>query len=242
MRHPLAAPAAVRAAAVGGMSLAKLALIAALGAASCSALRLRPKGQRASGLERGIRSTAAACAVFVSLSTGAVADGQTEKFKLPPIDRKDPDRCSFKSSTIGQANAARDKLYDLRECVLSNKQAEGFDLSGAIMSDADFSGTNFREAQFSKAYAERGKFDGADFTNAVVDRVSFKGASLRGTLFSNAVLTGTNFEDSDVEDADFTGAYIGKFDLKTLCKNPSLKGKNKVTGEDTYESLGGCPN
>ncbi len=25
-------------------------------------------------------------------------------------------RCVFKSSAMGQANAARDKLYDLREC------------------------------------------------------------------------------------------------------------------------------
>lgn len=25
-------------------------------------------------------------------------------------------RCAFKSSAMGQANAARDKLYDLREC------------------------------------------------------------------------------------------------------------------------------
>jgi hypothetical protein len=41
-----------------------------------------------------------------------------QKFKLPPIDFKDTNRCLLVSSSIGQANAARDKLYDLRQCDL----------------------------------------------------------------------------------------------------------------------------
>ena len=53
---------------------------------------------------------------------------------------------------MGQANAARDKLYDLRMCDLSGKDASGFDLSGVIMTDTNLSKTNFKEAQFSKAY------------------------------------------------------------------------------------------
>ena len=40
--------------------------------------------------------------------------GQTKEFKLPPIDFADKSRCTLSSSNIGQANAARDKLYDLR--------------------------------------------------------------------------------------------------------------------------------
>ena len=87
----------------------------------------------------------------------ALADGQTEKFKLPPIDFKDPTRCSLNSSTIGQANAARDKLYDLRECSLSGKNAVGFDLSGVIMGKTDLSNANLQEAYFSKGYL-RGRF------------------------------------------------------------------------------------
>lgn len=47
----------------------------------------------------------------------AVADGGTTKFSLPPISQA-KDRCTFKSSAMGQANAARDSLYDLRECNL----------------------------------------------------------------------------------------------------------------------------
>lgn len=60
------------------------------------------------------------------------------------------------SSAIGQANAARDKLYDLRECKLSGEKAAGFDLSGVIMTKTDVSKVDFKEAYFSKGYL-RGK-------------------------------------------------------------------------------------
>jgi uncharacterized protein YjbI with pentapeptide repeats len=53
---------------------------------------------------------------------------------------------------MGQANAARDKLYDLRECNLSGIKAEGYDLSGVIMSKTDVSKVKFTESQFSKGY------------------------------------------------------------------------------------------
>lgn len=81
-------------------------------------------------------------------------------------------------------------------------------------------------------------FDGADFTNSIVDRANFRGSSLKGTLFTNAVLTGTSFEGADVEGADFTDAYLGDFDIRNLCKNPSLKGENPTTGNDTRMSVG----
>ena len=53
---------------------------------------------------------------------------------------------------MGQANAARDKLYDLRECNLAGQDATGFDLSGVIMTKTDMSKTKLIEAQFSKGY------------------------------------------------------------------------------------------
>lgn len=186
------------------------------------------------------------------------ADGQTKDFKLPPIDQSDKSRCVLNSSKMGQANAARDKLYDLRECKLSGANGNEFDLSGVIMSGTDFSKATFREAQFSKGYMRDSNFDGADFTNAIVDRANFKGSSLKGTIFQNAVLTATSFEGADVgellciclfkyydmvytfhvkyssalysqlmnvftENADFTDSYIGDFDIRNLCKNPTLK-------------------
>ena len=126
------------------------------------------------------------------------ADGQTKEFKLPPIDYSDKNRCVLNSSKMGQANAARDRLYDLRECKLSGVSGSEYDLSGVIMSKTDVSNANFREAQFSKGYLRDSNFDGADFTNAIVDRATFKGSSLRGAIFTNAVLTATSFEGADV--------------------------------------------
>mmetsp|Transcript_28370 Transcript_28370/g.60091 ORF Transcript_28370/g.60091 Transcript_28370/m.60091 type:complete len:241 (+) Transcript_28370:82-804(+) len=170
------------------------------------------------------------------------ADGQTKEFKLPPIDNSDKSRCVLNSSKMGQANAARDKLYDLRECKLDGVKGNEFDLSGVIMTKTDVSGASFREAQFSKGYLRNSNFDGADFTNAIVDRASFKGSSLKGTIFQNAVLTATSFEGADVENADFTDAYIGDFDIRNLCKNPTLKGENPTTGADTRLSAQCAPN
>jgi len=51
-------------------------------------------------------------------------------------------------------------------------------------------------------------------------------------------LTGTSFEDADVENADFSDAYIGSFDIRNLCKNPTLSGENPVTGMETRISAG----
>lgn len=175
---------------------------------------------------------------FAFFASPVLADGQTKDFKLPPIDFSDKNRCVLNSSSMGQANAARDKLYDLRECKLSGVDGRGFDLSGVIMTRTDVSNAKFEEAQFSKAYLHDSNFDGADFTNGVVDRASFKGSSLRGAVFQNAVLTGTSFEDADLENVDFTDSYIGNFDLRNLCKNPTLKGENAKTGADTRFSAG----
>ncbi len=91
---------------------------------------------------------------FFRMKLQTVTLGQTKDFKFPPIDKTDKNRCAFSSSKMGQANAARDKLYDLRECRLSETDASGFDLSGVIMSKTDVSKTKFVESQFSKAFLQ----------------------------------------------------------------------------------------
>lgn len=182
----------------------------------------------------------AAAVLFVSPSP-SFADGNTKEFKLPPIDFADKNRCVLSGSKMGQANAARDKLYDLRQCKLSGAEASGLDLSGVIMSGTDVSKAKFVESYFSKGYLRDSNFEGADFTNAIVDRANFAGSSLRGAIFKNAVLSGTSFVDADVEGADFSEAALGDFDIKSLCKNPTLKGENPTTGEDTRFSVGCGP-
>jgi Pentapeptide repeats (8 copies) len=78
--------------------------------------------------------------------------GSTKEFKFPPIDFSDRNRCVLQGSNMGQSNAARDKLYDLRQCQLSGADASGLDLSGVIMSKTDVSKAKFLESYFSKAY------------------------------------------------------------------------------------------
>ena len=76
-------------------------------------------------------SASLAAMLLAAAPTIAHADGQTKEFKFPPIDFSDEQRCVLKSSSMGQANAARDALFDLRQCQLVGVKATGFDLSGA---------------------------------------------------------------------------------------------------------------
>jgi uncharacterized protein YjbI with pentapeptide repeats len=169
----------------------------------------------------------------------ALADGDTTTFKFPPVNENNlASRCKFTSSSMGQANAARDELFDLRICKMGGQDANGGDLSGALMAKGDFSKVNFKEAQLSKVYAEGANFDGADFTDGVLDRGYYKDASFVGTKFNNAVLSGSNFEGADLTNSDWTDASMGFTDQKRLCKNPTLKGEHPVTGAPTRESAG----
>lgn len=59
-------------------------------------------------LGKAIATAALVLAVFDP--SPAFADGQTNKFKLPPVDLKDKARCQFQDSKMGQANAQRDKV------------------------------------------------------------------------------------------------------------------------------------
>ena len=89
----------------------------ALGTATCTTSSLEARadglGEDATGTLMGnvgkaVATAALAMAVFDP--SPAFADGQTEKFKLPPIDKNDKMRCTFNDSKMGQANAQRDKV------------------------------------------------------------------------------------------------------------------------------------
>jgi Pentapeptide repeats (8 copies) len=182
---------------------------------------------------------AVAAAAGASLLVALPALAAASSMRLPPIDRTVPDavRCMPKSSAIGQANAARDQLLDLRECDLRNRDLAGFDLSGAILEGARLDGSTFVDAMLSKVYAPKASFRDCDFTNAVVDRALFDGSDMRGSVFANAVLSDTTFEGADVSDTDWTDSYICDFQQRAICKNPSLSGENK-DGQPTRGSLG----
>lgn len=184
----------------------------------------------------------AASLLFPLVGNVPQALAENRRFRFPDVDKSnDAARCVIQSSAMGQANAARDSLYDLRECDMKKVNAAGVDISGALLGKGDFSGGNFKEAQLSKAYGEKGNFDDANFENAVIDRAYFNKGSFRNANFKNAVLTGSSWDDADLTGADFTDAFVGKFDQAEMCKNPKLTGENKKTGVDTRMSLGCKP-
>jgi len=200
--------------------------------ARCDARPLRMAAEDTS-IQRRLASFVGGLAVTSSLLLPLTADAG---FQLPPIDKTDKNRCEFKNSAMGQSNAAKDKLYDLRQCDMSGQDAKGYDIAGAIMLEGNFAGVGFKEVTMSKVLAQRANFDGANFANAVMDRGTYKGSSFIGAVLTNTVLSGSDFTNADLTNSDFTDAYMGDFDNKNLCKNPTLTGENPITGADTRAS------
>ena len=163
----------------------RFGLVAALASSLAPASAPKAKASLSKAALTTKAKSLALAALVLASPVVASADGQTEKFKLPPVDKNDKSRCVFKTSSMGQANGARDKLFDLRQCDMTGKTADGFDLAGAIMSEADFScvppsrriewpfvktfpfrrRASFKETVLSKSYARNSKFDSTDFTN-----------------------------------------------------------------------------
>ncbi|KAI8468553.1 MAG: hypothetical protein J3K34DRAFT_8548 [Monoraphidium minutum] len=173
-------------------------------------------------------AASAAAALAASLLLSAAPPALAE-FRLPPIDKNDPNRCDrgFVGNTIGQANAVSDKILDLRQCSYKGANLTAKVLAGALMSDADFSGANMQEAVLTKAYAVNANLSGADLTNAVVDRVDFTGADLSGAKFVNAVVTGATFEGANLANTNFEDALVGSQDAGKLCANKTLTGESR---------------
>jgi uncharacterized protein YjbI with pentapeptide repeats len=128
----------------------------------------------------------------------------------------------FKSSAMGQANAARDKLYDLRECPMSGKDATGADIAGmrtypwppqtlshsrlrtgAIMAKGDFSKVKFKDAMMSKVccfmllFHAPALISNSNFSSSVIPIPSLP----RPQVFAQ----GANFDG-----ADFTNAVMDR--------------------------------
>jgi len=189
------------------------------------------------GSRRGLLAAAVgALAPAALFQDDSASTAWAKRMAYPPIDKYDKNRCQWQSSAMGQANAQRDKLFDLRACKMAGTSAAEKDIAGVLMNEGDFSNVNFQQTIMSKAIIENATMVGANFKDAVADRVTFLGTNLKDANFNNCVLTGTSFEGANLENTDFTDAFIDQYGIRPLCRNPTLKGTNPKTGADTYES------
>lgn len=178
-----------------------------------------------------LQAAGVAAGLAVSVAANLLAANMAmAEFRLPPIDKTDPNRCDrgYVGNTIGQANAVSDKVLDLRLCSYAGKDLRGRVLAGALLEGTDLSGSNLQEAVLTKAYAVNANFEGADMTNAVVDRVDFTGANLKGVKFINTVVTGASFSGADLAGSVWEDALIGSQDVAKLCDNPTLTGDSRL--------------
>eukprot|EP00490_Sorites_sp_Unknown_P009362 CAMPEP_0114678934 /NCGR_PEP_ID=MMETSP0191-20121206/52358_1 /TAXON_ID=126664 /ORGANISM="Sorites sp." /LENGTH=244 /DNA_ID=CAMNT_0001953681 /DNA_START=48 /DNA_END=782 /DNA_ORIENTATION=+ len=218
------------AAAVAAVALRSLAFLPVFDGANSSVAETR--SSRRSLLNAGLLG------LSLQAFTGEADAYMERRVAYPPINRNDPDRCMWRGSNIAQANAQREKLQDLRECKMGGTNANDKDIAGALLTKGDFSKVTFKNGIMTKVVAQDSNFEGADFTNAVADRVEFKNSNFKDAIFKNALLTSSDFEGVNVENADFTDAFLDIQSVKVLCNNPTMKGKNPVTGADTYLSAG----
>lgn len=148
----------------------------------------------------------------------------------------------------------------------SGQSLNNKDFSGADAVDANFAGAKLRGARFFKSDCARVDFSGADLTSASLEGSNLEGAKLTGAVAEGAAFSQTIGDAADISDVDFTDAVIQpsatrrprRFDapstlrsrrgpatrrcrhrymVKQLCGRPDAKGRNKVTGVETRDSL-----
>lgn len=134
---------------------------------------------------------------------------------------------------MGQANAARDSLYDLRECRMTEANAGGFDISGALMGSGDFSKTDFKEAQLSKVrmcacvvaacragrcwlcphISSRSLLRGRGTWQVFAPEAKFDGADFTNGIIDRAFFKGSSFVGTKFNNAVLSGTSFDEADL-----------------------------
>jgi uncharacterized protein YjbI with pentapeptide repeats len=90
----------------------------------------------------------------------------------------------------------------------------GCDLTGLVLSEADFSGLNLREAVFDHAMLLRANFANADLSGAVLTAANLCEANLNGATLVGADLTDAWLVHADLTDADLTAIEAPKACLR----------------------------
>ena len=100
---------------------------------------------------------------------------------------------------------------DLSGADLADMNFTGWNLSRAILDNADLSGACLRGADLSEAWARRTKFVEADLSNCALFRTSLAGADLRDADLSNTNMYRCILRDAILNDGtNFEGAWAAK--------------------------------
>ena len=180
-------------------------------------------------------------AAIALLILGAL--GVREEFRQRDIDRGV--RIATLSAQLAQMRGLRDEhrlgaMKPIVEGLVRDRvPMNSFDLTGAILNDADLHNADFSATMLKKALLQRtnlrnGLLDSAnichsdltraDISNASLFRTGLSYAILRRVNFSSADLSAAFLNETDLRHADFTGAKLVGADLrKAKLNNAVLK-------------------
>lgn len=121
---------------------------------------------------------------------------------------------------------------------LRDSNFDGADFTNAIVDRANFKGSTLRGTIFNNAVLTATSFEGANVENADFTGKKVHVYYVSHTIYFFSSSTKTHiviylFSSHGGKWVVSSDAYIGQFDIRNLCKNPTLKGENPTTGADT---------
>lgn len=123
-------------------------------------------------------------------------------------------RLDFVNADLSGLDLSRRYLRnrDFSNARLSNAVGIGTDLSGGVFDQTRLTRMTLRSAQLREADLRRAHGYRTDFTLADLRGADLRNGKFQHAVFRKALLAGARFDDSELHDADFTGAKIGEFD------------------------------
>lgn len=167
--------------------------------------------------------------LFVQILRG----GEAGSRRRPPRSQVNLYKCGSREASLGLQSVARGvnfsgwdlKPYELRgasfeECICSNLNLDGMDLSGFAGVGSHFNGSHFSRATLSNGNFAASRLDEADLSKVWAPDSTWRWASLVG-----AKLSGGNFSNADFCGADLRGAeLLGALMVGAVLREADLRG------------------
>ncbi|MBW4573752.1 MAG: pentapeptide repeat-containing protein [Aphanothece sp. CMT-3BRIN-NPC111] len=133
------------------------------------------------------------------------------------------------TSTVG-VPAIAENLEHTKQ-LLSTKQCQQCDLSGAGLVMADLSGAQLSQTNLSRANLSRANLSGADLSGADLSGASLYGVNLTGANLTGANLIGADLRDAYLVNANLAGTNLNSAYVQGTIGIPQYAG----TPEDFYK-------